>query len=59
MQYRNNLLPSNSIIVGYARSKMSQEEFHRKASSHIKTIGPEQEKKLKEFLVMFYPRAEC
>jgi hypothetical protein len=30
---------------------MDAEEFHKRASSYIKTIGPEQEKQLKEFLV--------
>lgn len=32
---------------------MDAEEFHKRASSNIKTIGADQEKKLKEFLV--YP----
>jgi hypothetical protein len=31
---------------------MDAEEFHKRASSYIKPIGPEQEKKLKEFLVL-------
>jgi hypothetical protein len=32
---------------------MDKAEFHKRASSYIKTIGPDQEKKLKEFLVCF------
>jgi hypothetical protein len=31
---------------------MDAEEFHKRASSYIKTIGAEQEKKLKDFLVI-------
>jgi hypothetical protein len=38
--------------VGYARTKMDPEEFHKRAKSYIKPIGAEQEKKLKEFLVL-------
>ena len=30
---------------------MDKDKFHERASSYIKPIGPEQEKKLKEFLV--------
>lgn len=30
---------------------MDLKEFHKRASSYINTIGPEQEKQLKEFLV--------
>lgn len=30
---------------------MDQAEFHKRAKSYIKPIGPDQERKLKEFLV--------
>jgi glucose-6-phosphate 1-dehydrogenase len=46
-------LPADSVIVGYARTKMDANEFHKRVSSYIKTIGAEQERKLKEFLVRF------
>jgi len=35
---------------------MDAEEFHKRASSNIKTIGAEQERKLKEFLVYLHFR---
>jgi glucose-6-phosphate 1-dehydrogenase len=52
--FRNNFLPANSIIVGYARTKMDKEEFHKRVARYIKTIGAAQEKKLKEFLVVAF-----
>lgn len=51
-------MPANSIIVGYARTKMDENEFHKRVKSYIKTIGPEQDKKLKEFLVLKPPLEE-
>jgi len=48
-------LPANTIVVGYARTKMDDTEYKKRVSSYIKPIGPEQEKKLKEFLVSPLP----
>jgi glucose-6-phosphate 1-dehydrogenase len=36
--------------VGYARTKMNEEEFHERVKSHIKTPTPKDEDALKEFL---------
>jgi hypothetical protein len=38
---------------------MDEKEFHKRVTSNIKTIGAEQEKKLKEFLVYpFIPESD-
>ena len=50
--YRNNYFPENSRIVGYARTKMDEKEFHERVKSHIKTPTPDYEKALTEFLKM-------
>ncbi|BFZ55848.1 Glucose-6-phosphate 1-dehydrogenase [Savitreella phatthalungensis] len=50
--YRNNFFPENSKIVGYARTKMDEKEFHDRVKSHIKTPTPDYEKALQEFLEM-------
>jgi len=49
--FANGFLPPNLRIIGYARTKMDKEEFHKRASSHIKSL-PAQKKKLDEFLGM-------
>jgi glucose-6-phosphate 1-dehydrogenase len=49
-------MPQNTIIVGYARTKMSTDEFHKRATSYINPIGAEQERKLKEFIVQLTER---
>lgn len=50
--FRNNFFPENAKIVGYARTKMDEKEFHERVKSNIKTPTPEYEKALKEFLKM-------
>lgn len=48
--YRNGFLPDGVHIVGYARTKMDQEEYHRRITSYIKRDNdPEFEPKFEEF----------
>ncbi|GAA99092.1 uncharacterized protein L969DRAFT_94274 [Mixia osmundae IAM 14324] len=46
----NGFLPPNLQIVGYARTKMDEEEFHKRVVQYIKTPIPQMKSKLKEFL---------
>lgn len=46
--FAQDLLPSNLHIIGYARTKMDEEEFHKRETSNIKTDDEEKLKKFKE-----------
>lgn len=48
-QHRNNFLPKNIRIVGYARTKMDHDEYLKRVKSYIKTPTKELEKQLEEF----------
>ncbi|KAL8281481.1 hypothetical protein RQP46_006165 [Phenoliferia psychrophenolica] len=48
--YNNGFLPKGINIVGYARTKMDEAEFHKRAASYIKAPIPAMKKKLEEFL---------
>jgi glucose-6-phosphate 1-dehydrogenase len=48
-QYRNQFLPKDIKIVGYARTKMDKEEFLKRVKSYIKTPTKEMEQQLQEF----------
>lgn len=41
--YKNDLLPKGIHIVGYARTKMDEAEFHKRATSYIKNPNEEAE----------------
>lgn len=47
--YRNQFLPNDIQIVGYARTKMDHEEFLKRVKSYIKTPTKELEQQLEEF----------
>ncbi|KAH0348309.1 glucose-6-phosphate dehydrogenase, partial [Aureobasidium melanogenum] len=47
--HKNNFLPKNVKIVGYARSKMDHPEFIKRVKSNIKTPTKEVEDQLEEF----------
>ena len=47
--YRNRFLPKGIKIIGYARTKMDQEEFLRRVKSNMKTPTKEMEEQLAEF----------
>ncbi|KAI9512174.1 glucose-6-P dehydrogenase [Russula earlei] len=49
--YRNGFLPEGVKIVGYARTKMDEDEFHRRATQYIKNPdeNPEISAKIEEF----------
>lgn len=47
--YRNQFLPRDIKIIGYARSKMDHEEFLRRVKSNIKTPTREMEDQLVQF----------
>ncbi|MCJ1316574.1 Glucose-6-phosphate 1-dehydrogenase [Xylographa vitiligo] len=47
--HRNQFLPKDLKIVGYARTKMDHEEYLKRVKSHIKTPTPEMEDQLKTF----------
>lgn len=49
-QYRNQFLPKDVKIVGYARTKMDHEEYVRRIKSYMKTPTKEVEQQLEEFL---------
>jgi glucose-6-phosphate 1-dehydrogenase len=49
VQHRNNFLPKNIRIVGYARTKMDHDEYLKRVKSYIKTPTKELEKQLEEF----------
>ncbi len=46
--FRLQLLPAQSSIIGYARTKMDQETFHGKISEHLKNVDDGEGKKAKE-----------
>ncbi len=48
-QYRNQFLPKDVRIVGYARTTMDHEEFLKRVKSYIKTPTKDMEQQLKEF----------
>ncbi|KAI5474534.1 glucose-6-phosphate 1-dehydrogenase [Pseudohyphozyma bogoriensis] len=48
--FNNGFLPKGIRIVGYARTKMDEEEYHKRAAQYIKTPIPAMKEKLKEFL---------
>ncbi|KAM5356249.1 hypothetical protein ACJ41O_002895 [Fusarium nematophilum] len=47
--YRNQFLPQDVKIVGYARTKMDHEEYIRRIKSYMKTPTKESEQQLEEF----------
>ncbi|KAI0081819.1 glucose-6-phosphate dehydrogenase [Panus rudis PR-1116 ss-1] len=48
--YRNGFLPKDVKIVGYARTKMDNAEYHKRITSYIKTNDdPEIQAKVEEF----------
>ncbi|CCJ31039.1 unnamed protein product [Pneumocystis jirovecii] len=47
--YQNNLIPKNIRIVGYARTEMSNHEFHSRFSQYIKTSTLKSDIVFKEF----------
>ena len=49
MQYRNQFLPKDVKIVGYARTKMDREEYLRRVKSYMKTPTKEIEQQLADF----------
>lgn len=49
IQYRNQFLPNDAKIVGYARTKMDHEEYLKRIKSYIKTPTKEVEQQLEEF----------
>lgn len=48
-QYRNQFLPKDVRIVGYARTKMDHEEYLRRIKSYMKTPTKEVEQQLEDF----------
>lgn len=48
-QHRNQFLPKNAHIVGYARTKMDREEYLKRVKSNIKTPTKEMEQQLDAF----------
>ena len=49
IQYRNQFLPKDVRIVGYARTKMDHEEYIKRVRSHMKTPSDEMKQQLDEF----------
>ncbi|KAI9660180.1 MAG: Glucose-6-phosphate 1-dehydrogenase [Trizodia sp. TS-e1964] len=47
--YRNQFLPKNIKIVGYARTKMDHEEFLKRVKSYMKTPTKDLEEQLADF----------
>ncbi|KAI0999566.1 Glucose-6-phosphate 1-dehydrogenase [Podosphaera aphanis] len=47
--YRNQFLPKDIKIVGYARTKMNHDEFLKRVKSYIKTPTKDLEQQLQEF----------
>ncbi|MCJ1445293.1 MAG: Glucose-6-phosphate 1-dehydrogenase [Stictis urceolatum] len=47
--YRNQFLPQNAHIVGYARTKMDHEEYLKRVKSYIKVPTKDMEEQLQEF----------
>lgn len=48
-QYRNQFLPKDIRIVGYARTRMDHDEYLRRIKSYIKTPTKDIEQQLEEF----------
>jgi glucose-6-phosphate 1-dehydrogenase len=48
-KYRNQFLPKDIKIVGYARTKMDHDEYLRRIKSYIKTPTKDIEQQLEEF----------
>ncbi|GAA6017648.1 hypothetical protein JCM10207_001235 [Rhodosporidiobolus poonsookiae] len=48
--YNNGFLPEGIRIIGYARTKMDKEEYHKRVCQYIKAPIPAIKKKLEEFL---------
>lgn len=48
--YKNNLLPKNTKIIGYARSKFDVNEFKGRISSKFKTTNQKELDSIKPFL---------
>lgn len=49
LQYRNQFLPKDIKIVGYARTKMDHAEYLRRIKSYIKTPTKDIEQQLENF----------
>jgi glucose-6-phosphate 1-dehydrogenase len=49
--YRDGFLPEGAKIIGYARTKMDEAEYHKRATSYIKNPGDNQDiaAKIEEF----------
>ncbi|KAH9045586.1 glucose-6-P dehydrogenase [Lactarius pseudohatsudake] len=47
--YRDGFLPNGVKIVGYARTKMDEAEFHKRSTSYIKDPDQSQASKIEEF----------
>ncbi|CCD42343.1 similar to glucose-6-phosphate-1-dehydrogenase [Botrytis cinerea T4] len=47
--YRNQFLPKDVRIIGYARTKMDHEEYIKRVRSYIKTPTKDMEQQLQEF----------
>ncbi|ODQ68515.1 glucose-6-phosphate dehydrogenase [Nadsonia fulvescens var. elongata DSM 6958] len=50
--FTEDLLPSNTSIIGYARSPIELEDFRKRISSYFKTPTPELEQKAKDFVAL-------
>lgn len=50
--FRNKFLPNGLKIVGYARSKLSHDDFLQRVKSNIKTPTKDMEEQLSEFCKM-------
>lgn len=48
--FKNNFLPENTQIVGYARSTLSTEDYHKRITSHLKNLTDNDKPKLEAFL---------
>lgn len=48
-QYRNQFLPKDIQIIGYARTEMPHDEFIKRVKSYIKTPTKDLERQLEEF----------
>lgn len=48
-QYRNQFLPKDIRIIGYARTKMDHEEYLKRVKSYIKTPTKDMEQQLNDF----------
>ncbi|KAK9476417.1 glucose-6-phosphate dehydrogenase [Lipomyces japonicus] len=48
--YRYDLLPKNVKIVGYARSKIEEDDYKKRISAYIKVLDDKVKKQLEEFL---------